>query len=286
MPTFEELPITIKYGGAQMVSQTTLERLRTFRISGLIDELVRQNETSQYQDLSFDDRLTLLVDAEHTRRIDQQTKRMLKNARIPSSADLDQVDFAAKRGLQKKMFLELIQGAWIQRGTNIIITGPTGIGKTFLASVLSQSLCMRGKSVKFQRTHHWLTDLLLVEERKRLSQTIASYRKLSLIAFDEWLRDTVSTPEARLLLDLLDDRYSCRSCMFVSQIPVAAWHERFHDPTIGDAILDRIVHNAVRIELDGESMRKLKAADGDIAAAGLGGGTSLRSDNIVESTNM
>ena len=269
-----------------MVSQTTLERLRAFRISGLIDELVRQNESTQYQDLSFDDRLTLLVDAEHTRRIDQQTKRMLKQARIPSSADLDQVDFAAKRGLQKKTFLELIQGNWTQRGTNVIITGPTGIGKTFLASVLSQGLCMRGMSVKYQRTHHWMTDLLLVEERKRISQTIASYRKLTLLAFDEWLRDTISTPEARLLLDLLDDRYSRRSCMFVSQLPVAAWHDRFQDPTIGDAILDRIVHNSIRIELDGESMRKLKASQNTAAAAGICGETSLRSDNIEENTKM
>lgn len=242
-----------------MISNTTLEKLRSFRLSGLIDALVMQTQSTQYHDLSFEERLTLLVDAEHTRRIDQQAKRLLKKARIPSAVGLDDVDFSVRRGLKKQVFLELLQGSWLTGGSNVIFTGPTGVGKTFLSSVLTHCLCLRGISVSFQRTHLWLADFLLIDERRRFSQTVAGYRKVPLLVFDEWLRDTVTVAEARLLLDLFDDRYQLRSCMFVSQLPISDWHQKFEDATLADAILDRIVHNATRIELQGESMRKLRS---------------------------
>ena len=241
-----------------MISNTTLDKLRSFRLSGLIEALIAQTQSTQYHDLAFEDRLALLVDAEHARRIEQQAKRLLRQARIPSAVSLDDVDFSVPRGLKKQLFLELVQGGWLTSGSNVIITGPTGVGKTFLSSVLTHSLCLRGVSVNFQRTHLWLADFLLIDERRRFAQTIAGYRKVPLLVFDEWLRDTVTVPEARLLLDLFDERYQRRSCMFVSQLPISAWHQKFEDATLADAILDRIVHSAMKIELSGESMRKLK----------------------------
>lgn len=243
-----------------MLNATTLEKLRSFRLSGLIDELVRQEEHTSYSNLSFDERLALLVDAEHARRVDAQTQRLLKQARVTKAVSVDDVNFLAKRGLKKPQFLSLLQDGWLKNGTTVIITGATGLGKTFLSSVITQHLCRRGIAVRYQRTHRWLVDFLLAEERRRFPQTVAGFRRVPLLVFDEWLRDPITAPEARLLLDLFDDRYQQHSVMLLSQYPVAEWHARFADPTIADAILDRLVHNAIRFELSGDTMRKSQPA--------------------------
>lgn len=241
------------------ISNNTLERLREFKIPGFIDALEKQQESTQYAALSFDDRLKLIVDHEHTRRSQMKAQRMLRAARIPSGVSLDDVDFTVARGLKRELLMELLQGHWLENGRNLIITGQTGAGKTFIASVIGHSLCLNGISVRFDRTHHWLAEFSLQDERKRLPQSIGGYRRVPLIIFDEWLRDQVSAYQSRLLLDLIDDRYQRRSLMFVSQLPVSAWHARFEDPTLADAILDRLVHSAIRIEFDGDSMRKRQA---------------------------
>ena len=242
-----------------MIQQTTLERLRDFRLSGFIEALRLQLESTHYHDLSFEDRLTLLVDAEHTRRLEQRTNTMLAAAKLPSSLTLEDVDFSVERGLKKQLVLELVGGSWLKNGSNLIVTGKTGAGKTFLSSVIARSLCQRIISVRFKRTHHWLAEFLLLDERRRFPQAVAGYRKVPLLVFDEWLRDPISVPEARLLLDVFDDRYGKLSCMFVSQLPVSSWHARFSDPALADAILDRIVHNSIRLDLSGDTMRRIKS---------------------------
>lgn len=256
-----------------MISGTTLERLRSFRLAGLIDELVRQEENSSYRELGFEERLKLLVDAEYGRRVDAQAQRLLKQARVPKAVSIDDVDFSVKRNLKKQIFLPLLQNDWLKNGTNVIITGATGLGKTFLSSVITHHLCRRGIAVRYQRTHRWLVDFLLAEERRHFPQTVGGFRRVPLMVFDEWLRDPITAPEARLLLDLFDDRYQQHSVMLLSQFKVADWHGRFLDPTLADAILDRIVHNAVRFELVGDSMRRS-------SPDGKNGGTSLRSDSL------
>lgn len=242
-----------------MISQTTLERLRSFNVTGIIDALLLQSESRHYLDLSFEDRLTLLVDAEYTRRIEHRTKRIIAAAKLPFSPCLDDLNFSVERGLKKSLILELVQGNWLKNGTNLIITGQTGVGKTFLSSVISRTLCQRGFNVRFKRTHHWLSEFLLSNEARRFPQAVAAYKKIPLLIFDEWLRDPISVPQARLLLDLFDDRYSQRSCMFISQFPVASWHPKIEDPTVADALLDRIVQNSIRLELSGDSMRRLNS---------------------------
>ena len=240
-------------------SNTTIERLREFKIPGFIDALEKQQESPQYAALSFDDRLKLIVDHEHTRRSQMKAQRMLRAARIPSGVSIDDVDFGVARGLKRELLMELIQGHWLAKGTNLIVSGQTGAGKTFIASVIGHSLCLNGFSVRYDRTHHWLAEFSLQDERKRFPQSIGGYHRVPLIVFDEWLRDQVSAYHSRLLLDIIDDRYQRHSLMFVSQLPVSAWHARFEDPTLADAILDRIVHSSIRIDLAGESMRKLRA---------------------------
>lgn len=261
-----------------MLSNTTLERLQSFKLSGFVDALIQQMQSTQYQELPFEERLSLLVDSEFTRRTDARLKRMLKEARLPHSATLDAVDFNFPRALNKRLFLELAQGNWLAKGTNIILTGPTGVGKTFLGCAIAHSIITRGFSARFHRTHLWIAHFLGCAERCRLPQAIAGLKKVPLLIFDEWLLDQLSQHEARLLLELFDARYQRFSCMFITQLPVPTWHARFADPTLADAILDRLVHNSFRLELQGDTMRKLSAP-----TLPEGGDTSLRSDNLDKS---
>ena len=161
-----------------MISANTLDRLRSFKLPAFIDGLAEQAQSAKYHELTFEERLTLLVDAEHTRRLDVRTRRLLQQARIPTPCvSLDDVDFTVLRGLRKPTFLELAQGTWARSGVNVIITGPTGIGKTFLSSVLAAGLCRQGMTVRYQRTHVWLADFLAAAEHSRFRQTIAIYRR-------------------------------------------------------------------------------------------------------------
>ena len=239
-----------------MLEKTTLERLRTFRVPGFIDSLMQQSGSSGALGLSFEERLTILVDSEYTRRESQRLKNRLKSAKISVAACVESVDFSASRGLNKRQYLELSSGNWLLHGINLVVTGQTGIGKTFLVSALAHALCIKGFSVRAERTHYWLAELEILASKNRLRQTVATLRKVPLIIFDEWMRDPIPDSDARLLLDLFDDRYGKLSCAFISQIPVSEWHNRFSDPTIADAVLDRIVHNSLRVELAGESLRK------------------------------
>ena len=244
-----------------MLPKTTLERLQSFKLTGFVDALITQMNGRQYQDLSFEDRLTLLIDSEYTRRLDARTRRMLKDAKLPNSATIEELDFSIQRGLQKRVVLELAQGNWLSQGTNLIITGQTGTGKTYLGSAIAHSLIIRGFTVRFQRSNHWLADLQSYAERRRLPQTVMALRKVPLLVFDEWLLDPIASADGRRLLELFQSRETRYSCIFLTQLPVSAWHSRFEDPTTADAILDRLVHNSIRIELSGESMRKLRAPD-------------------------
>lgn len=242
-----------------MLSKSTLERLQGLKIPGFIDALVAQTQSTQYATLSFEERMTLLVDAEFNRRVDLKTRKLLRDAKLPNTATLEDVDFLANRGLSKSLLLEVVNATWLSMGSNIIITGPSGTGKTFIASVIANALAVRGYSVRYQKTYDWILDLQSWVESRRLSQSLTNLRRRHLLILDEWLLDRLDVADARLLLELVDSRYLKYSCLFISQFPVSTWHDRFADPTVADAILDRIVHGAIRFELSGESMRKLRA---------------------------
>lgn len=239
-----------------MINAETLAKLRAFHVPGFIQALVEQRESKSYGELCFEERLAMLIEAEHSRRAAQRIARKLKAADLLTHATIDQVDFSVTRGLSRTAFLELAAGAWLTQAHHLVITGPTGSGKTFIASALATNVCRKAMAVKYMRAHEWLGELLLARANGKYPKLRAQLAKLNLIIIDEWLREPLPAAHAREFLDLFDDRYRKSSCLIISQVPVADWHAQIQDPTLADAILDRIVHDSIRIELSGESMRK------------------------------
>lgn len=242
-----------------MIEQT-MQHLRDMRLSGFIEALREQHESTQYSGLAFDERLSLLVDREYMRRKNNRVKASVRQAKLKQMASVDQIDFEISRKLDKAKILELANGKWIYEKQNIIITGPTGAGKTFVASALADKACRMGLQAQYYRTHELASEVYLAKADGSYPSLISRMAKTKVLIFDEWLRDPLTPNNARLLLDILDERYKNNSNIFCSQIPVEQWFDLIQDPTIADAILDRIVHNSHRINISGESMRKKTAS--------------------------
>lgn len=237
--------------------QQTLEQLKALKLSGFVEAWQEQQTQPTFHDLSFDERFALLVDREYCRRQQQRLQRRLKQAQLFIGAAIADVDFDVPRGLQKSQFLEWAQGLWLTQHLNLILVGPTGTGKTFLSCVLADHLCKQGYSIRYLKTAELVTELKLAKADgsfPRLRKRLAGF---DLIVLDEWLRDPLPKEDAREILDFLDDRYRRSSCLFATQFPVNQWHQQIQEPTLADAILDRIVHDSLRLALKGESMRKL-----------------------------
>lgn len=235
----------------------TVEQLQTLKLFGMLDAWVEQQALPSYQDLSFDERFSLLVEREHLRRQHLRQKRRLKQAQLPTAeASLESIDYSLPRGLSKAQMLQLAQGQWVRDHLQLLIVGPTGIGKTFVASVLTQHLCRNGQSARYFKTHELLRELKLARADGSFPRLRKQLGNLNLLILDEWLRDALDVNSARELLDLLDDRYRKSSCLFATQLPIEQWHSQIQDPTLADAILDRIIHDSIRLKLKGESMRK------------------------------
>lgn len=239
---------------------TIVEQLRTLKLSGFIAALNEQMELGgHYVDIPFEQRLGFLVQRELSLRTNKRLERRQREANLKLHPDLEELSFAPSRGLKKAVLLELATGNWVTQAQCLIVTGPTGVGKTFLASALGNKLIRLDMSVRYERAHT-LAQVLLVAQvdgsYQRLSKKLGTY---DLLILDEWLRDPLSEQQARVLLDLFDDRYRTTALLFVSQFPVADWHRRIAEPTLADAILDRIIHGSIRIELLGDSMRKISA---------------------------
>lgn len=236
----------------------TIEQLQSLKLFGMLDAWVEQQSLPSYQDLSFDERLALLVEREHLRRAHLRQQRRLKAAQLPlTAASLESVDYSRPRGLSKAQVLQLAQGHWLHQHLHLILMGPTGIGKTFLASSLATHLCHIGHSVCYFKTHDLLSELKLAKADGSFPKLRKRLEGFEMLILDEWLRDALPVNDARELLDLLDSRYRQRSCLFATQLPLEQWHGQIQDPTLADAILDRIVHDSIRLSLRGESMRKL-----------------------------
>jgi DNA replication protein DnaC len=239
------------------MNQSTLEQLQSMRLMGMLEAAQEQGSSPSYTDLSFEDRFALVVEREHSRRAQQRLHRRLKQACLKTTASLADIDFSVPRGLTKAKFLEFTNGHWLLQPLHLIIVGPTGVGKTFLSSVLADQFCQQGHAVRYFRTPDLLMELKLAKADGSLAQFRRQLASFRLLIFDDWLRDALSTEQARDLLDLLDDRYRKAACLFATQLPINQWHHHIQDPTLADAILDRIVHDAHRLVLKGESMRKL-----------------------------
>lgn len=240
-----------------MLTQPLLDKLSQLHLSGFRAALEEQLGNPQYAELSFEERLGLLVDVETTRRANNSLKRRTRTARFPLSATIEDLDLSAARGLNRAQVLQLAQSEWVSRKLNMLILGATGAGKTYLACALGRAACQAGCKVRFERTSRLLQTLELARADGSYPQLLRTLARVQLLIFDDWLRDPLSRSQARDLLEILDDRYGRSATMVVTQVPVANWHNRIPDPTLSDAVLDRLIHNAYRLELKGDSMRKV-----------------------------
>jgi DNA replication protein DnaC len=242
-----------------MLHHPTLEKLQTLRLSGMYKALTEQMNIPESEPLSFEERLGLLVDRELTERQDRRLQTRLRQARLKHNACVEDLDYRAPRGLDKALMRQLATCRWVHEGLNLIINGATGVGKTWIACALAQKACREGYSVLYLRLPRLFEDLGLAHGDGRFSKLMAGFAKTDLIILDDWGLAKFTAEQRRDLLELLDDRHGHRSTLVTSQVPVDHWHDVIGDPTLGDAILDRLVHNAYRITLKGESMRKRHA---------------------------
>ena len=242
-----------------MLTTQTLQKLHDLGLHAMADGLTEQMAVPM-TDLPFEDRLGMLVDREWDSRETRRLQRRLKAAKLKQgTACVEDIDFATPRGLDRTMVLSLASGHWIASHQNCVVTGPTGSGKTFIACALAERACRQGHTVAYYRVSRLLEELALARADGSLGSLTRKLAKADLLLLDDWALTTLSIGPAQDILDILEDRADVGATLIATQVPIAQWHGRIGDPTIADAILDRLVHNAHRIELRGESMRKLKA---------------------------
>jgi DNA replication protein DnaC len=242
-----------------MTLQTLYDKLLELRIPAFRQALQEQQSNPQFTELGFEERLSLLVDHECTQRRENRIRRNIHTAAFPTSASLEDLDLSPTRGLERRTILELGQCNWISSRQNIIVLGPTGSGKSFLACAFGTAAARSGFTVRYHRTSRLLHTLSQVRSDGSLTSMLRSLAKCSLLVLDDWMRDAISIQNAQDILEVLDDRFGHTATLIATQVPITEWHRRIPDPTLADAILDRLVHNAHRIELKGESQRKIRA---------------------------
>lgn len=242
-----------------MLPHPTLEKLRELNLRGMLQALQEQAQQPEYAQLSFEERLGLLIDRELCERDNRRLANRLKQANLRQTAVIEDLDFRQPRGLDRSLVLSLASCVWVQRRYNCLITGPTGVGKTYLACALGQKACREGYSVHYARVGRLLQELGTAKQDGRYARRLAALAKLDLLILDDWGVTPLNPEQRRDLLEILDDRYQARSTLVTAQLPIGQWHDYLGDPTLAEAILDRLVHNAYRLSLSGESMRKLQA---------------------------
>lgn len=243
--------------------QQTIDKLRAMHMGSFAAALAAQLQSEQCHMLSFEERISLLVEEEFIHRENRKVARTLKLATLKLTAQVEGIDLETRRNLRGPLVSELSACSWVRKGTNLLITGPTGVGKTYLACALAEKACQHLLTAKYYRLDDLLRAALYAQADGTYPKMLRQLMKVKLLILDEWLRAPISPENARILADILDDRYERLSTLCVSQFPIKQWYKRFTDPTIAEAILDRLVHNARKIELEGESMRKKKALEKD-----------------------
>lgn len=242
-----------------MMTHPILDQLTHLKLQGMHRALLEQLEMPDVDTLSFEERFGLLVDRELTERDDRRMQSRLRTARLKQPACVEDIDYRHRRGLDKRLMHQLAAGHYLKDKLNVLITGPTGVGKTWLACALAHKACRDGYSARYLRLPRLLQDLTLAKADGRYPKLLRDYAKADLILLDDWGLTPMNDELRRDLLEILDDRHNRKSTLVTSQLPIEQWHEYIGEPTMADAILDRLVHNAYKLTLKGESMRKTKA---------------------------
>ena len=245
-----------------MLTEQTLEKMNAMKLLGMAAAVTEQRQSSQYTALSFEERLALLVDAEWTHREQRKLTRRLRSAKLRYPASIENVDFKHSRNLDRSQVLALGACSWISDRHNLIVTGPTGIGKSFLCCAFVERACRRGFTAAYTRMPRLLHELAVSRGDGSYARLLARFGKLDLLAIDDWLLAPLRDTERRDLIEIIEERSERGSTLIGSQLPIPDWHAVIGDPNQADAICDRLLHNAHRIELKGASMRKTKAAPG------------------------
>lgn len=243
-----------------MLTNPTIDKLESLRFKGMARALQEQLQTPNIDELSFEERLGLLVDREMTHRHNRRMQTRLRKAKLRQPAVVEDIDFRHPRGLDKSLMVSLMTCQWIRDHQNLIITGPTGVGKTYLACALTQKACRDGFSALYLRIPRLFQDLALAKGDGSYAKLLQSYAKVNVLLFDDYGLASMDTEQRHDLLEILEDRHGIHSTLVTSQLPVEHWHETIGDATLADAILDRLIHNAHRINLNGDSMRKTKSS--------------------------
>jgi DNA replication protein DnaC len=243
-----------------MLRHPTLEQLRVLRLDGMAKAFEEQQQMVELDDMRFEDRLALLLDREVTERNNRRLQTRLRKAKLRhKNACVEDINYRARRGLDKGLFLSLSSCDWIDQHRNVLITGPTGVGKTYLACALAQKACREGHTVQYLRLPRLFEELVLAHADGRYPKLMTGLARTDLLVLDDWGLAPFEDADRRELLEILEDRHELRSTLVTSQLPVDTWYEAIDHPTLADAILDRLIHNAYRLELRGESMRRKKA---------------------------
>jgi DNA replication protein DnaC len=239
-----------------MLTNPTLDKLAALNLTGMARALAEQLERPEYRELSFEERLGLLVDREATDRDNRRLERNLRAAKLRLNASIEDLDFRRPRGLDRGLILSLAEASWVATHRTVLIVGPTGAGKTYLACALAHAALRRGHRALYLRLPRLWDELAIARADGRLPRLLTAWARLDLLVLDDLALRPLSAAQAAELLEVIEDRHGLRATLITSQLPVSHWHEALGEPTLADAILDRLVHNAYRIELRGESMRR------------------------------
>ncbi len=244
-----------------MLQKQMLTQLRTLKLSGMADALELQwSQPQTYDDISFDERLALMINQETTSRDDKRLKRLLNAAHFKMEARLEDVDYSHPRGLLKKHIAGLQTGEWLIKKRNLIITGPTGCGKTYLACAMGRYACHQGKSARYYRATRLFEMLTIAHGDGSYLKLINQLARTDLLILDDWGLEQLSLSQRNDFLEIMEDRHAAKSTIVTSQLPETKWHSYIGDATLADAILDRLLHNSHKLKLKGESMRKMMSS--------------------------